>query len=212
MDAIPTKYKGIQFRSRLEATWAAFFDALNWKWQYEPCDMAGWIPDFAIKCLDGKPLYVEVKPTFEFMPGVARKMSRAAPGSKLLLVGFAPWVGDYVYVGWVNNDFDEDEVLSTDIPYQAEVESFCPAPMGIWHGYKNDYRNPEELIGFCNEQISYTDRITGCYDGGYCGDASVEEPVMEAWAAAKNRNQWRRAVRKRHSRIKTDWSHTYWGR
>ena len=34
--ALPTKYAGIQFRSRLEARWAVFFDALKIKWEYEP--------------------------------------------------------------------------------------------------------------------------------------------------------------------------------
>jgi len=28
--AIPTLYKDVQFRSRLEAKWAAFFDLLGW--------------------------------------------------------------------------------------------------------------------------------------------------------------------------------------
>ena len=31
-----TKYKGYRFRSRLEARWAVFFDALGLKWLYEP--------------------------------------------------------------------------------------------------------------------------------------------------------------------------------
>lgn len=39
--AIPTKYNGINFRSRLEAKWAAFFDLLEWNWEYEPCDFNG---------------------------------------------------------------------------------------------------------------------------------------------------------------------------
>src|SRR5690242_11860421 len=34
--AIETKYKGYRFRSRLEARWAVFFDALGLKWDYEP--------------------------------------------------------------------------------------------------------------------------------------------------------------------------------
>lgn len=34
--AIETSYKGYQFRSRLEARWAVFFDHLGIKWQYEP--------------------------------------------------------------------------------------------------------------------------------------------------------------------------------
>jgi hypothetical protein len=42
----PTKYVGVQFRSRLEARWAAFFDLANWQWSYEPIDLEGWTPDF----------------------------------------------------------------------------------------------------------------------------------------------------------------------
>jgi hypothetical protein len=58
--AIPTRYGGVQFRSRLEARWAAFFDLARWRWQYEPFDLNGWIPDFR---LCGKvPALVEVKP------------------------------------------------------------------------------------------------------------------------------------------------------
>ncbi len=36
MRPIETKYKGCRFRSRLEARWAVFFDALGIKWRYEP--------------------------------------------------------------------------------------------------------------------------------------------------------------------------------
>lgn len=34
--AIPTRYAGCHFRSRLEARWAVFFDFLGWQWRYEP--------------------------------------------------------------------------------------------------------------------------------------------------------------------------------
>jgi hypothetical protein len=36
-------------RSRAEARWAAFFDEWDWKWQYEPLDLDGYIPDFLIQ-------------------------------------------------------------------------------------------------------------------------------------------------------------------
>jgi len=36
MKAIPTRYAGCHFRSRLEARWAVFFDRLGVAWQYEP--------------------------------------------------------------------------------------------------------------------------------------------------------------------------------
>ena len=58
--AHPTKYKDVTFRSRLEATWAAFFDLAGIKWQYEPIDLEGWVPDFVLWL--SSPVYVEVKP------------------------------------------------------------------------------------------------------------------------------------------------------
>jgi len=67
---IPTLYKDIQFRSRLEARWAAFFDLLGWRWEYEPYDLPGWIPDFIIPCpgtgYGRKNILVEVKPIDNF--------------------------------------------------------------------------------------------------------------------------------------------------
>jgi hypothetical protein len=51
MKAIETEYKGHLFRSRLEARWAVFFDALNISWVYEnegyDLGKLGWyLPDF----------------------------------------------------------------------------------------------------------------------------------------------------------------------
>lgn len=60
--AKPTTYNGVNFRSRLEASWAAFFDLCGWRWEYEPVDLKGWVPDFYLYSTDGKPTPVEVKP------------------------------------------------------------------------------------------------------------------------------------------------------
>lgn len=62
--AIETKYKGYRFRSRLEARWAVFFDALGVKWEYEKegydLGEAGWyLPDF---WLPEQQVIVEIKP------------------------------------------------------------------------------------------------------------------------------------------------------
>ena len=53
--SIPTMYKGVSFRSRLEARYAAFFDLAGWDWSYEAIDKDGWIPDFLVrfKCACG---------------------------------------------------------------------------------------------------------------------------------------------------------------
>lgn len=60
--AIPTRYAGVLFRSRLEARWAVFFDAAGISWTYEPERVAltgrsTYLPDF---CTNGSG-YVEVK-------------------------------------------------------------------------------------------------------------------------------------------------------
>lgn len=50
LQAIETIYKGYRFRSRLEARWAVFFDALGIKWEYEnegyDLDGVWYLPDF----------------------------------------------------------------------------------------------------------------------------------------------------------------------
>jgi hypothetical protein len=46
--AHPTMFDGVQYRSRLEARWAAFFTLLKWEFQYEPFDLPDWVPDFRV--------------------------------------------------------------------------------------------------------------------------------------------------------------------
>lgn len=72
---IETFYKGYRFRSRLEARWAVFFDALGVKWEYEPEGFElpsgkRYLPDFKVDCYGTRgdvynevsfPLYIEVK-------------------------------------------------------------------------------------------------------------------------------------------------------
>jgi hypothetical protein len=62
--AIETVYKGYRFRSRLEARWAVFFDALGVKWEYEKegfdLGEAGWyLPDFWLPEFG---VWAEIKP------------------------------------------------------------------------------------------------------------------------------------------------------
>lgn len=74
MKAIETVYNGYRFRSRLEARWAVFFDALGVKYEYEPegfnlGNHLCYLPDFRVKCWGTRgqiweepfDLYIEVK-------------------------------------------------------------------------------------------------------------------------------------------------------
>lgn len=65
-NAIETKYKGFKFRSRLEARWAVFFDALQIRWEYEPegytlSSGVYYLPDFYLPFVNSG-VWIEVKP------------------------------------------------------------------------------------------------------------------------------------------------------
>lgn len=68
MKALETSYAGHRFRSRLEARWAVFFDALGVRWEYESEGVVTrkgpYLPDFVLH-LKGGPLLFEVKPQSE---------------------------------------------------------------------------------------------------------------------------------------------------
>jgi hypothetical protein len=57
--AIETRYKGYKFRSRLEARWAVFFDAMGIVWDYEregyQLPSGYYLPDFWLYPLTGYP-------------------------------------------------------------------------------------------------------------------------------------------------------------
>lgn len=68
INAKTTCYGGVNFRSILEARWAAFFDLIDLEWKYEPHEINGKIPDFVLY-VNNKTQYatnqiiVEIKPT-----------------------------------------------------------------------------------------------------------------------------------------------------
>lgn len=63
--AIETNYNGYKFRSRLEARWAVFFEALGIPYKYEPegfdLDGVWYLPDF---WLEDQELWIEIKPVY----------------------------------------------------------------------------------------------------------------------------------------------------
>ena len=62
--AIETKYKGYRFRSRTEARWAVFFDAMGVAWEYEKegydIDGKWYLPDFYLPKYSGG-CFAEIK-------------------------------------------------------------------------------------------------------------------------------------------------------
>ena len=100
ISAIPTYYKGVFFRSRLEARWAVIFDRLGIDWHYETegYDIQidegitiRYLPDFqlrggSIRCPD--PLFVEVKGNMQ--PDDALKIRAFSEYYPIYVVGEIP--------------------------------------------------------------------------------------------------------------------------
>lgn len=89
--AIPTKYKHYTLRSRLEARWAVFFDAMGIRWEYEPEGLrtasgCQYLPDFYLPVFRW---FAECKPTIELQKAEdkALRFAKEACIDVLLLTG-----------------------------------------------------------------------------------------------------------------------------
>lgn len=104
IEAVPSWYAGITFRSRLEADWAATLDAWNVPWQYEPETITlpsgvNYIPDF---WLPDHGTWLEVKGTGVPRIEKAIELGKARachcdgtctcqwPGGELVIIGHPP--------------------------------------------------------------------------------------------------------------------------
>lgn len=168
---IPTLYKGIRMRSRLEARWAAMFDALKWPWEYESRDLAGYIPDFILH-MGGREVLAEVKG--EGMLGALRahvpKIVASGWRSEFLVLG------SRIFDGGVIGIMGDDHAM-----YLGEIE--------IDNGVAFHCISCGEM-SLRSESLSWRCRLCGARDGNaHVGE--VAGGLLDAWAEAGNRVQWR---------------------
>lgn len=111
---IPTTYRGITYRSRVEARWAVFFEHMGWPAAYEPegFDMEGtwYLPDFWLPDLG---VYVEIKaadPTDEEVSR-CRKLAEHT-GKQVWLIAGSPGSGTYKVLVFRHEEF-VDETATT---------------------------------------------------------------------------------------------------
>jgi len=197
--AIPTQYKGVQFRSRLEAKWAAFFDLLGWKWEYEPIDLSGYIPDFMLLTTTS-PIFVEVKPCttlqeFETDPSALPRALKAFSAQKekyerteLLLVGATLPKGDssieeYVGLGWLG------DAIQNEPGFTIPLNEVVPVHGGFEHAVLI-----QNSVGFdfFHRELSWHGRIRNEHSGDEIWrDVASEISIQSLWAKAGNAVQWR---------------------
>lgn len=123
LKAIETKYKGYRFRSRLEARWAVFFDALGLKWEYETegfeLPSGRYLPDFFLPDLNGG-MFVEVKPDDSSWDDYIPKFKELATGSgkPILFAGGTP--ANRIYTMAAPPDGYCNEVRLHDVCFNAK--------------------------------------------------------------------------------------------
>lgn len=201
--ALPTVYRGVQFRSRLEATWAAFFDLCEWKWSYEPEEQGGWIPDFT---LGHEPTFVEVKPFRRHRDWgkTIRKIASSCQHRYIVLLGADPTFFDThgscetgaPQIGWLL-DREGPQTIAWDLNF-GFVEGRADRSLGLC-----SLEGPWWNVIFDFEGHEYANKMSRVWPdepNGICGIWSEEigpaRYVLETlWTQARNATQWKPPVR-----------------
>lgn len=160
---VPTTYRGIRFRSRLEARYAAFFDELEWPWSYEPVDLSGYIPDFILGLELGDVLF-EVKGSVEDEPVARAKVEASGwTGEAVVASGHItdPRVGSLLAGSYIGLEWSDADLFFCISCGRVSMHSSSDS----WHCRR------------CGESDGHI--------GAFAPQA--------AWAKAGNRVQWRAA-------------------
>lgn len=160
----PTWYNGVFFRSRLEARWAVFFDALGISWRYEPekydTPHGPYIPDFEIDLYSGTTL-IEVKPDSWFRNSDTSDASRydhvaRSTGTDLFVTGSLVPLSQIEPYGRYCSDIERMEKYfgdgGWDVFYDFTICPYClslgiefearSARMTCCSGRRTEHKNP----------------------------------------------------------------------
>lgn len=188
--AITTVYRGYKFRSRLEARWAVFFDALGVEWEYEPEgfileDGTPYLPDFYTPFFGGG-AYFEVKRMYEpNMPRcteMLRLLSKLTEAPCYLLDG-PPDIKPYksYCLKPIQHESGEGVFSISYTEYQWH-----------WGGESGEYYTflDEDLFRTCNDHGLYTfeslDDYPDCFFGWNTPGEIFSERYKAAVAAARS--------------------------
>lgn len=144
--AIETYYNGRRFRSRLEARWAVFFDALGVEYEYEPEGFrlpsgATYLPDFKVKCY-GDRGSCDLEEPFDLYIEVKGKMTQY-DADRIL-----------EFTGW-----DHDKIINSVLIVGNIPEKYCSSDSMANHAY-------ERMNGIDIYPFNYY-TVDGDYFGAY---------------------------------------------
>jgi len=150
--AIDTQYKGYKFRSRLEARFAVFLDAMGISWDYEvqgydlPIN-GRYLPDFYLPNGDlapgySRPLWIEVKAGEPTLPEI-NKLRELAVTTKTAGAFFQGTCknGDSTFSRWLSQDYDSYSlpvISKAQLPLSFYVAADQRMPSVFWEK-ENEY-------------------------------------------------------------------------
>lgn len=188
----PTTYKGINFRSRLEARWAAMFDLLEWPWEYEPEAPGAYIPDFALHGSKGNRVFVEVKPLVIYLEqrrAIIDKARRSIGDADLLIVvdGLVPGNEADLSLGFIPDELGCVDWETGINPMNADDNAILFQPGRRHHGLEYDYAGDYGYWG---------GRLTKAYDGNSLFQSTIvgKLDLLALWSRAGNAIQWKPAT------------------
>lgn len=172
----PTRYNGRNYRSRLEAQWAAFFDLTGWEFQYEPSEINGYNPDFIIKCKSKmyptKYIIVEVKPSVfideEYKESVYDKYCKT--NAHILILSDMPFYksddyDDLVTLGFGSQFFEEPYKRSSWLEMHMKSLNDFGSNEVMWDGMISGKIDRKEFLRF--EQRENMPTIISLYNNWY---------------------------------------------
>ena len=121
---IETIYNGYRFRSRLEARWAVFFDALGIKYEYEnegyDLGEAGWyLPDF---WLPKEEVFIEIRPSDKYIYDAKCEALSLMTSKYVLYIAGSPYLHEYQICLYENGKVDIEPFEFAD----------CRRCRGLW--------------------------------------------------------------------------------
>ena len=135
MKAINTVYKGYKFRSRLEARWAVFFDALGLKWEYEKegyvLPSGYYLPDFWIATVH---MWAEVKPE-DFDPNEYKLVCELAEHTSFAVLLLDGTPENRPYFGVLNKTVAYEFCLTNHHNYPQKERRFYAEPASYERGW-----------------------------------------------------------------------------
>lgn len=196
-------------RSRLEVRWAAFLDALNWRWEYEPDLQAGYvIPDFILNF--NHPVIIECKP--------ALTIAEIADYRRTLITKMKKWllkdverelklldVSSHSTINDVDRSLDDLALIECQQNPRGHTRRALVVGPTLFVKTNPDRATVDGEYGFClcciagkPDHVGLTSSLKShCLLCGFPAKAWVpSSTILGAWMETGNAAQWRPSVAK----------------